>query len=610
MPVAQDILGPASLAFPLAGAALTGGRLYVASRNVIPAALAVYDVAARTVVETVTVPTGSGAWGVTDSGLELVYIGQFGARQRPNIYRYRTTDGALAVAAAIDADYVWDLASAPDGIVYGVTAPDMVFQYHPERDRTDIVGIIDRARRESVRSIAATGPRLVVGGAAAGKSMLLDVVRATRARRSILPPALADHGTVYSVDTDDRLVAAGTTGPGLTRAGLAVVDLANPAATRTAVLEREAVVDTVRIAGDAVYCTARRSGSLYRYDRAGDSLQRLATPIPGAETRGLFADAGRLVGASAAGVVFTATLDGADVDVVDLLETGLEGRPELVQSLAAGNGRVYAGGNFGCQRHDLDPPSTSRFFVPGEPKDLELIDDILYLALYPGGEVWEYDTLKGTAYRKVVLPPEQNRPATITALPDGTGLLVGTASDRLGGGALHVYEFVGARLDTYTNPLSGGQSVAGVAAADGFAYLGGTGATGALAAFDLGARRVAWRIDAPAPDGGTLLGLVVRGRRLYGFTTRGWFLAVDLDTRAVIHRARASAAGGRLVSAGESLYGASSEQLVRFDPYSLAHEVVVDGLGARLWGYASLAADSTGAVYVIKGTDLLRVRQT
>lgn len=603
MPHELRDLGPASVGFPVSGAALAGGRIYAVSRNVSPPTLASFDPRARRAREEAAIPSGVGAWGVAADRERSLYIGQFGARGRPNLYRYDLSTRSLRDIALLDVDYVWDLAVAPDGVVYGVTAPDMVFAYRPDARRADDIGLI--ARDDRVRSVAVDDARVYVGGARAGKALLLSADRATRRTASILPAPAAAHQGIYTVRASRYHVIAGTRGPGASDPAILAIDRNDPRVARVGVVAHESVVDTVQVHAGAVWGTARPSGALYRLDLGSGHVQRVAVPVPLAETRALFVHDGKLVGVSAPPIVWSYDPATTRVERIDLLDAGLRGKPELTQSLAASQGNVYVGGNFGFTVLDTRTLRATRFFVPGEPKDLAVAGDTVYLGLYPGAELWSYRA--GAPPGKVAqLPVEQNRPVAVAADTTRGVVAVGTAADRRGGGALHLVDARTGRVQSLADPLGGGQHVAGITATGGIAYVGGGSADARLGAFDIATGRLLWVLEGVAPGGGALAGLDVGARRLYALSVGGRFAIVDLTTRRVVYRARVPHGGGRLRLWRAFVYGATPNALLAFNPHTGASEVVVASLGSRIWGWPSLAVDAD-ALYVVKGMNVARV---
>ena len=601
-------LGPAILGFPLVGASALNGRLYLVSRNLVPAQLATYDIATRSVTSTVSIPEGAGAWGTTAAQNRYVYIGMFGARGRPNLYRLDQRTAQLEAVALLDVEYQWAWDAADDGLVYGVTAPDRVLRYDPVAQRADELPLISPPR-DRVRSVAVSGNELWVGGSRDGRAHLVVADRTTLAAQPALPAGLAQHQQVYVLTADAGLIALGTAGPGGQQPALALIDRAGAGFSAVVTLPDEAIVDALTITDVAVFATARRSGSLYRWDLRLRQLRKVSTPVTGAETRTIVRHGNELVGVSSAGQVWHSNLTNEQVEVVDVIAAGAVPRPELPQSMAVGGGRLFVGANFGMAVRDLPDGAPRRRFVPGEPKDLLYVDGTLYLALYPSAQLWRYDPATQDLRLAVQLPVDQNRPVSLAWDAARARVLIGTASDKDGGGALCTYSPFTGRVVADRDPLRPGQHVGGLAAAGGVAYLGGSGTSPAFGAWDIARRRLRWSVDVVAPDGGTVTGVAVSGGVVVAWTLDGTLVAYSTATGAELARRDLPHGGGRLVARAGVIYGASLNRLLRIDPQTLAVTQLVGALQARIWGWPFLTVDEGGTLYAIKGSGVIAVRE-
>ena len=595
-------LGAAVEAFSAVGAVVADSGVHVVSRNVAPALLLAVDADAGTVVDTDQIPSGEGAWGVT-AAPDGIYVGMFGARGAGNLYRW--ADGEVQVKAAIDALYIWDLATGPDGTVYGVTSdPAQVFGYSPTTGLAHLIGVLQPG--EGPRACTVHDDRLVVGGTSGGGGLLVASGTDGSGRQSILPPQLADHQVYAARHTADGRVAIGTTGPGRTTPAIAVVDPADPAAAVVVRLPREITVDAVVELDGTVYATARPSGAVYALAPDGD-LRRLAVPLPGAETRTLGVVGGDVAGVSADGTVFRLAPGSGALTRWRPDDLGLPRPPQLVQSLAVRDDVVWAGGTFAVQRRRLADDATTTWFVPGEPKDVTITPDgTAHLALYPLGEVWAVFADDDRPRRLAALPSDQPRPI---ALEHSThlGCLVVTTAGSDGPGALHTIDPVTGRVDSVVGPLGSGGDPAGLALVGRTAYVGGSGGAPVVAAWDLVTQQVVWQVGDVAPGGGFVLGLAVVGNRLHTLSTRGEAAVVDLGSRQVTARRRVAETAGRLRAAGRRVLAVTTDQLLELHPSTLEPTVVADGLAAEVWGWPPLAVDEASRPHVVHGRQVARI---
>lgn len=596
-------LGTAIRSLPLLGGVRTGHHLVVVSRNTRPTRVIAYDLRDRTIAADVAIDDGDGAWGVAADG-DWVYVGLLGARGRTNLFRVRISDGATEGLAAIDANHVWDLAVAGDGQLVGVTDQPLVFAWDPTSGRARAMGMLGDG--ESVRAVAVAGDAVVIGGNRHGRAWARAHPFDDRAGRELLPEALAGHQTVYTLAARGRRVAVGTRGPDSRDPAVALLDLDDAAgAGPLAVVDGEEVVDAADVGDAFTAATVRRSGAVVRLDHDGD-LTRLPAPVPPMENRVVSVLGGALVGATGDGSVWSMRADGSAVDPVHLLASGrVAGSPERVQSLTAADGRVLVGGTFGVTEHDLAAGTSRWRSAPGEAKAIVVVGGEAYLALYPVGAVHRLAAGAEEVEAWVALPAEQNRPQDLAWVSDADVLAVTTASDRRGGGALHLIDRATGTASSHTDVLGRGQHPTGLAVVAGRFLVGGSGSDPTLLCWDAAADREVWRLDG-IDDAGALVGMAVVDGRLVAVGTGGVAVAVDVDDGSVVARRALDAGGGRAVAASGTMLITDGDRVWKVEPDTLEAEVVVDGLAGAFWGRPDLAVDDDGAL-VIAGRDLARL---
>ncbi|MCZ0982477.1 hypothetical protein O1L60_36055 [Streptomyces diastatochromogenes] len=307
-----------------------------------------------------------------------------------------------------------------------------------------------------------------------------------------------------------RLVvtSAGATEP----AKLAVMDLADLSSyTVTATAGKTAktlTTDGERIyfAGDAglhAYTIATRSVAPVRND-AGDL----------GEVWGLdHVDGGLAV---VSGYGFVAEIDpatGTSV-VTDLGRAGAPVTPQTCMGIAADARYVYVGGNNVIARHDLGTGAVVNLRAPGEAKDAEVLDGVLYTGQYSSQGLWTYDPAADRQpHRLAQFPSEQNRPLDLCFDAVNGLLLAGAQSDTEGGGSLWTYSLRDGSKAAYVNPIDGVQLVRAVTTRKASPTSGRqphrAGPRGTLVAFDPVAGRELWRVDPPMATG--VAALAVRG---------------------------------------------------------------------------------------------------
>lgn len=600
-----DDLGPGIVSAPVTGAALDGDALYLVTRGLQPAVIARYDLATRRVVAHADLPTGTGGWAAAvDHG--AVYAGMYGVA---DIHRYDpATNTATRLTGLGTNTYVFDLAAAPDGTLYAGTYPSgKLYAVDPDSGATRDLGQVSPGQTY-VRSVAVADDGTVYAGTGAA-ARLVAYDPASGQRTDILPAELRGESFVYDIAVSGDLIAVGTEPSGR----LALIDRRDPS-DYTIVDTGDRTVDAITIDGGAVYLTGRTSGSVYRYRPDTATLDRLATPVPQDETRGVFVSGGQVVGVAGSGEVWTLDPDTGATTVTDLVAAGMPAAPEPAQSVAVQDGRyAYVGGNFGLQVHDLTAGTSARVRAFGEPKRIVPAAGRAYMAVYPGAFVDTYDPATGTVDRRGQLGGAQNRPRAMTWLPDRGQLAIGSRSEYgTAGGAFTLYDV---RTDTARryDDVVPGQGISAVAAHGHVAYLGSEIAADGvppvatearLAAVDMDTGRTLWRWTA-VPGAAGYADLLAHGNRLYGLTSAGQLLVMDPARRTVLATYQLGGAGQLFLRHG-AVYGVTGDRLFRLT--GAGPVTVLDGLAGGWFNEPQAAYDpAADVVYTLRGTDLVRI---
>ena len=597
-------IGPAAPGFPLSGAALSGDRLLLISRNLDPVRVAVVDTGTWTVSTTVTLDRGDGAFATTTAP-DGVWLVLFGAQEVGNVFRLGA--GAPQLKARLNTLLPWDLTSDGGDTIYGVaTNPSLVFSIERGTGHARDLGLAS-TQAHRPRTCAIVGDRVVFAGAISGTAWIRHTDRDGRDARNAVPSAIATDDLVYCSDaTADGRLVVGTAGHLLDTPAIAVLDLDDPSAALVARLPRETLVDTVACVGDQVFATARPSGALYRLDTTSGELYRLAVPVPLSETRELFVHRGRLIGASADGSAWTHDPATGHTSVHSPAAMGLVSRPQRPQSVLADVSTVDVGGSFSVTRHDLTAGTSDTQFVPGEPKAMVDAGGIRYMALYPVAEIWAWPDGRPSPLRLTRLPNDQLRPIDLAYSTQLDALVVSTTDDRART-AIHTVDPVTGRVDTTFNPLGAGQTASGLLVVGSICYVGGS-RDAAVGAFALRSGRQLWQIDDALPGGSFVLGLREHDGFLVVSTTRGWLGRISLSSRTVVARRQIGSTAGRLAQHGDALFLATPDQLLRVDPTTLDTTVAAAPLDSQVWGWPPLSVDGDGRAWLISGRDLVHTQ--
>jgi hypothetical protein len=608
---AVEVLGPASIAAPLVGATVFGERAYVVTRGLRPTVLAELDLRTRTVLRTIPLPTGDGAWATTVSHGRL-YVGVYDV---PDVYRFDPATGELAWVARLGgaSGYVWALTTAPDGTVYAATYPDGgIWELDPRE------GVAQRIARpvagaQYARYVAADDTHVYASVYSPGQLVAVD--RASHVVRRLNPLGQAVYGPI--VVHGDRLTTTAAHKLISMRSDGTMVETVDLPAS-------EALADTLAVApGGTTYLTTRRSGSVWRHRSDDSELELVATPSARDEHRAVvLLDDETLFGVTGRGVVWWLDVGAGSAEVLDLVDAGLTPGPERPQSIAYTAGTVVVGGHWGVEMHRLDSGRRERVRVPGEPKAMLVHDGLVYLSMYPGGEILVLDPVTRRVRRVGEIAHSQQRPWDM-AYDERTGLIVVVSAPETGAldGALTVVDPRTGDVDVYPGVLRD-QAVMSVDAVDGIAYLGGdvlggggvppTRESASIGAFDLRSRQLLWEVE-PLPDQRTIQDLAVHDGVLYGVMKRdsgSWF-AMDLRTRRVRQRGSISGYGETFVHRGQVFAAVYPDTIYHLGPDLSEPVPVASGLGHEWSTNPHVAPESRADSWYgwgLRGRDLARIR--
>jgi hypothetical protein len=619
-------LGPALVQFSLMSAVLVGDVVYIGTRNLLPARVVAFHVPTRKVIGRTDLTTGYSIQAMAaDPSGRYLYAGvlQKSGGSQPNLYRWdlSTPDQPAVPIGRIGDRDVRDITVAPDGVVFAVgggspTAPAL-WQFDPGTGLVTSLGVPDPSSTLA-RAVAATssavffgGGSTLGGGGTTSRASLFAYDRAAGGFTNITPtemltdPSLRDFAVV-----GDHLLAgsAGGTQP----AKIAIIELADTSKYQVATLKSQ-VTKMYAADGDTVY---------YATDSLIESISvatAAVTEVPFngpslGEVWGVDVREGKILVVSGYG--FVAEIDPATQSCVttDLIAAGAPAGPQTVMGIAAGCGYAYVGGNGTIARHSLRGGATKYLLAPGEAKDAEVIDGVLYTGQYNSEGIWTYDPASNRPPRQLAeFPGEQNRPLDTCWDPDNRRLLVAVQSDTEGGGALWTYLPATKKAASFTNPIDDVQLVRAVATRRGIAYLGGdnaqtTGPRGTIVAFDPVKGRELWRIESGQAYG--VGSLAVHGKYLYGMALKGGFFVVDLDRRKVVHTADLRPTcpqwSAMLLNRGR-IYAVSDTTLMRFDPKTFAMTVVAPDLKGGWYSGCHVNRDEQGVLYTMRGTNLVAI---
>lgn len=600
------LLAQASTSAPVVGAAKSGDEIYVVTRSTSPTRVGCFNLRTRRARTVVELPHGDGGWGAVVSEGHL-YVGTY---PTAHFYDIDLSGEKIVQRSEISGEgYVWHLTTAPDGQIVGGTYPGAtVFTYEPRTGEVTSLGRI-APDDEYIRCVAADD-RYVYAGTAV-RAHLYRVDRHTHQTDDILPPELAGESFVCAIATFDDKVVIGTEPGGV----LAVISLVNPSEYQLFHTGQK-TVDSVFVDGAKIYFTTRSSGALYVCDYPSGTLRQLAVPVSEDETRLLCADGAAIVGVAASGAIWHYEPDAGPPEVNDLIASGFPAAPELIHSMAAEDGRVYVGGHFRLQVHDIERGTSEAIRVPGETKAIAVVDKLVFTAGYPTACIGVFDPATSEYRTLVHIGHRQNRPRDMH-YDTTTGLILVASGPEYGyrTGALSTFDPTTSEITTFTDVVPG-QSVASVSSWDGLAFLGGeTNALGfaaddapsLLVAVDIRSGDIRWQ-SVPVSGARRITSLTVVNATLFGATSGGEVFSVDTFSGEVLRHRRLSTSSVRLAVYGERLLAVDSESARELSLDLSESREIVRGLGDNLGAARQLAVDASGdAVYTLAGGRIARI---
>lgn len=615
-------LGPGSTAFSITASGVIDDTHYVISRHMSfsPAVVAGYDHQQ----DAITYPddvefdgdASTGTWGATASGDDL-YIGMSfdDEDRRSAIMRLDHETGELTeVASTYPARLIWDMDTAPDGIIYAATSRQNgagLWEYDPVTDEVEHLQRLEEESRQDARSVAAAEDTVYIGLGNA-EADLIAYDRDSGEEESILPEEMEASDYVYALDATEDWVAAGTS----SSAFLAVLDAEDPE-DYSLVEVPSGTVQDIEIVDDTFYFTS--GGRLWRVgpeDEEAEELQEVDPP--GGQNRGLYHQEGVLHGTGSLGYVWSYDIDSGDFSSHSLLEAegDTEGavedsqlsRAEPAQSLAASEEQVFTGGHFTLGARQAGSVGLEQIPVPGEAKATVLIGEELYMAMYSSGQLVRYDTTTDETEPVASAPEGHNRPRDLHFDSRTDRLFMTVQNDTRGGGALVIYDR-GSEETTSIEPF-GAHAVSAVTSDGETAYIAGSvgmqgnDGSAVVAAIDLGTQEKLWQTT-PVSSADAITDLVFRGGQLYGMTVTGDLFSIEAETQETTVTESDLGAGG-LVRHQGGVYGATEDQVFALDLETLEPTAIAEDLDADWFTWPDLASDGC-SLYALEDSDVIQI---
>ncbi|MGO1699095.1 MAG: hypothetical protein ACTJFS_08955 [Micrococcaceae bacterium] len=614
---AAETLGFGSESFPITASGMIEDTHYVVSRHMslTPGVIAGFnvDTGERVYQEDVVIDgeESEGTWGATVAG-DYLYVGMsFTGDRRSSILRLDHDSQELEeVASTAPAALIWDMTTAPDGTIYAATSRQNgagLWEYDPEDENAEFLGQFEENTRQDARSVAATEDTVYLGLGNAEPD-LIAYDRDSGESESILPDELDDASYVYSLEANEDVIVAGTSSP----ATLTVLDPDDPD-EYDIVDVPSGTVQVIEIVDDMVYFTG--GSSLWSYDLDEEELEKLSeVDIPGGQTRGLYHRDGVLHGSGNLGQLWSYGLDGGEFNVIDMVEEAGEGTPEEssygepAQSLAAADGLVYTGGHFTVGVRDPENDQLTQLDVPGEPKGTQIVDGVLYMAMYSSGNLVSYDLESEEMETLASAPRGHNRPRDLHYDAKAGQLYMTVQADTGGGGSLLFHDIDSGNSETY-EPFDD-HAVSAVTSGDETVYVAGSSGMqdssdgAALKALDPDDGDTFWEIDFDE-DLGAITGLQALDDNVYAITSEGSVLSIHPGSQDVYEIADGFGPGDLIEHQGE-IYGATAELLFTIDRDAGEVEILLEDLNGQWFTWPSLASDGC-SIYAMHGAEVAQI---
>jgi len=602
-----------------------GYRIYTVAQGK-PCRFVAIDALTGQMVTSLPLTGSNHSWGICVTSDGSVYVGGDGF-----LYRYDPRSDTLDhLGQAIDGEiYFWRMAADESGNVYGGTYPGgKVFQYRPaDRAFRDYGTLVPGNQYARSMDIGPNGKLYI--GTGAMEAAIIELDTATGETIKLPMPEGQEASTfVYDLDVhEDKLFARFTESADLLVYDLTKrcwihridqamgLDVSPPGKDRRVYLFRDQKLHALHLD------TLELTPCPLAHDEGAYDFGWIAWPEPGFPGQSLIS-----MYSGGYFIYNPATHRAKHVEVE------LDGSPVGIQSIAlGGDGKLYLGGYFAGGFASYDPVTGA--FSPcerfGQSENLFWFKDRLYLGVYPGARIYQYDPDQpwehGVNPRLLFSLKRhgQDRPFTFAAA--GDRLVIGTipAYGKLGG-AIAFYDPDSDRYECFAEPVPE-HSVIALCYTDGL-VIGGSSAFGGLGCppsgkdgmlfvWDRSVKKTVWEgvpvpgekaVAALAPgENGMIWGMTTGSLFAFNLTERRIERIIDLFPPLNWEGLDLFWRGVYLQYEENTgmLYGNCLEKLFQFNVRTGELQVLAEG-------GALFARDSGngGIIYTVKGTGLYEYR--
>ncbi|WP_052342656.1 Ig-like domain-containing protein [Bacillus sp. EB01] len=566
----------------------------------------------------------SSIWGITVDPSGLVYLAD-----TTNLFRYDPqTDVLEDLGRATETEAAtWGITSDEKGRIFGGTWPNgKVFMYDPETDAFTDFGTMAEGAGYA-RDVQVYNGKLYVGVGI--EQHLIEYDLATGEKTEILlPEENQDEGTPYDVDI---------------RGDYLITRLANSSSLLVYDLVNKAWVDEITQAKGSMVSPPDKDNKVYfhkgttlhSYDL--DTLELSATELNDTWSSKGFGwielDEPGFEGLNLTSLRFNGTywIYNPTTGQSKEITAQIEGQPISIHSIALGpDGNIYSSGyhSGGFAYYSPTDDKITSFTGFGQGEGIIATEDYLYLGVYPGANIYQYDPTRPYEHDPTV-PEKQTNPKVLFSLKgmeqdrpfawaEGDGhVFVGTVPDYgVLGGTLSIINEATGEHETFRNVVQD-QSIISLQYKDGLIY-GGTSVYGGLDSKPTAEDAKLFIFD-PETKEKVYEGTPIPGERgigtlefddegyLWGMT-QGKIFKFDPESREVLQSKELFSYSWEGIShfwrgpfldfdEDGNFYGSSLGKLFKFNPDNWELEILDDK--ASLY-----AKDEEGNIYFARGAEL------
>jgi WD40 repeat protein len=559
-----------------------------------PSIFTMIDIETEKVTRSIPMPDTDGAWSVTVSSDGSVYLGAYNLGL---LYRYLpATDELINLGHPFSTkdSVLYPMAAGKDGKMYGSTYPTAhLYEYNPATNQFKDFGTM------SHRTSGERWTRVVTYDEATHKiyagvgnvPRLLEYDLATGAKRELLPAGFDNIISVYDLNLAGGKLFARKEANNANETFVVDIKSGNMLEVTNGVTgeKTNAFTNLSRgvspkspIANKVYYAAA--GGDLYEYDLDTDTYRPLGASIEGAAIGYDFVQLNEegfpgysLVGISGnSGKMYKYNLETGKVKLTDIQ---VPAEPVNIHDIAKGpDGKIYTAGYLQGNLGVHTPSTGESMYFEGisQGEGMTKIRNKMYLGIYPGAKIYEYDLSKpwnrtnsdqlnpNTLFSLSASNPPpnsylyQDRPFGMGSAEELNKLFVGTVpKNAMLGGVLAVYDVeTRGEPEVYWNIVPD-QSILSFAYKNGFLYAGtsihgGQGSTptakeAVLFIWDVVNKRKVFELVPVAGKQAITALHVGPDGNIWGLAN-GTLFILDIETRQIIHSNNAfPAASGRWI---------------------------------------------------------------